>query len=72
MGWDSVFGLLDHVYYPLTQCKIALGLLKKWSADNADSITQAKDAQVFGGHDDISWPTAFLPFMESTAMYLRD
>lgn len=58
--------------FALPQCKIALGLLKKWSANNADSITQAIDAQAFGGHADISWPTAFLPFMESTAMYLRD
>ncbi|KAK0642882.1 heterokaryon incompatibility protein-domain-containing protein [Cercophora newfieldiana] len=59
---------------PSPQCKIGLALLKKWSANNMDSINKAKekDAQVFGGHADISWPTAFLPFTESTAMYLRD
>lgn len=51
---------------------LALRLLTKWSYDNMDNIKAAQGVQVFGGKGDINWQTAFLPFMESMGMYLRD
>ncbi|KAK2748800.1 lipase [Colletotrichum kahawae] len=54
------------------RCNVALDLLERWRAANEGNISQAIDAQVFGGKGPISWPVAFLPFMESIAMYLRD
>ncbi|KAF4470585.1 lipase class 3 [Fusarium albosuccineum] len=53
-------------------CEIVLDVLKSWSNDNKANIQQAIDAQVFGGKGDINWSNAFLPFMESVGVYLRD
>ncbi|KAF4969048.1 hypothetical protein FSARC_3702 [Fusarium sarcochroum] len=53
-------------------CEIVLDLLESWSNDNKATIQQAVDAQVFGGKGDINWSIAFLPFMESVGVYLRD
>ncbi|KZL82231.1 lipase class 3 [Colletotrichum incanum] len=53
-------------------CTIVLNLLKKWSTQNKSSIDESIASQVFGGKADISWSRAFLPFMESMGMYLRD
>ncbi|KAH7041467.1 Alpha/Beta hydrolase protein [Microdochium trichocladiopsis] len=49
-----------------------LDKLKEWSAKNKPSIEAAMKAQVFGAKGSIQWTNAFLPFMESTAVYLRD
>lgn len=46
--------------------------LTNWSKWNRETINHAKARQVFGGKDDIDWQTAFLPFMESIVMYMRD
>ncbi|KAF5975606.1 lipase class 3 [Fusarium coicis] len=54
------------------QCSISLLLLKKWSKKNMSSIDTAMKAGVFGAKDPIQWTNAFLPFMESVAVYLRD
>ncbi|KAK2029628.1 lipase [Colletotrichum zoysiae] len=54
------------------KCDVAFNLLKKWSVQNKASIDASTASQVFGGKAAISWPRAFLPFMESMAMYLRD
>ncbi|KAF5598567.1 lipase class 3 [Fusarium pseudocircinatum] len=54
------------------QCSISLSLLKKWSKKNMSSIDTAMKAGVFGAKDPIQWTNAFLPFMESVAVYLRD
>ncbi|KAK2053123.1 lipase [Colletotrichum caudatum] len=54
------------------KCDIAFNLLKKWSVQNKASIDASIASRVFGGKAAISWPRAFLPFMESTAVYLRD
>ncbi|KAJ3528725.1 hypothetical protein NM208_g10079 [Fusarium decemcellulare] len=53
-------------------CEIVLDVLKSWSNDNEANIQQAINAQVFGGKGDINWSSAFLPFMESVGVYLRD
>ena len=53
-------------------CNPGLDLLTKWSNDNKGSIEKAINAQAYGGKDDIHWNIAFLPFLESTAVYLRD
>ncbi|KZZ98882.1 lipase [Moelleriella libera RCEF 2490] len=47
-------------------------LLEKWSKDNIEAIQAAVSAQVFGKKEPINWKTAFLPFMESMAVYCRD
>lgn len=47
-------------------------LLEKWSKDNLEAIQAAVSAQVFGKKEPINWKTAFLPFMESMAVYCRD
>ncbi|KNA99999.1 hypothetical protein FOXG_03695 [Fusarium oxysporum f. sp. lycopersici 4287] len=52
--------------------KLAYSILKKWSDKNPDSIKKAIEAQVFGQKNPIDWNIAFLPFMESMAVYLRD
>ncbi|KAI3583053.1 lipase [Fusarium oxysporum f. sp. albedinis] len=54
------------------KCKLAYSILKKWSDKNPDSIKKAIEAQVFGQKNPIDWNIAFLPFMESMAVYLRD
>lgn len=51
---------------------LTLKLFQRWSEDNMETIDAAKRRQVFGGKGDIDWQTAFLPFMESMGMYLRD
>ncbi|KAJ9652793.1 hypothetical protein H2198_007975 [Neophaeococcomyces mojaviensis] len=54
-------------------CSPGLKLLQKWSNDNKDVIQAAIKATVLGkDKSQISWDIAFLPFMESTAVYLRD
>lgn len=54
------------------KCKLAYSIPKKWSDKNPDSIKKAIEAQVFGQKNPIDWNIAFLPFMESMAVYLRD
>ncbi|EFQ34086.1 lipase [Colletotrichum graminicola M1.001] len=54
------------------KCDVAFNLLKKWSVQNKASIEASIASQAFGGKAAISWSRAFLPFMESMAMYLRD
>jgi hypothetical protein len=54
------------------KCSIALKILEKWSDDNKSAIQHAIEKAVFGGKSDIDWKTAFLPFMESMGVYLRD
>lgn len=54
------------------RCSIALDLLKKRSRNNTESIQESIKQRAFGGKNDISWKMAFLPFMESCAVYLRD
>ncbi|EWY80717.1 hypothetical protein FOYG_16645 [Fusarium oxysporum NRRL 32931] len=59
--------------FSASPCSIALKILKKWSSDNKQHIEKAVNAQAFGNNKDtIDWSIAFLPFMESTAVYLRD
>ncbi|KAF4413913.1 Feruloyl esterase A [Colletotrichum fructicola Nara gc5] len=53
-------------------CNITLRILEGWSSDNTASINTSIASQVFIGQSNISWPIAFLPFMESMGMYLRD
>ncbi|KAF3810929.1 hypothetical protein GCG54_00003107 [Colletotrichum gloeosporioides] len=50
------------------RCNLALDLLEKWRAAKEGNISQAINAQVFGGKGPISWPIAFLPFMQSIAI----
>ena len=47
-------------------------LLIKWSKTHLESIQKSIDREAFGGKQDIDWNIAFLPFMESCAVYLRD
>lgn len=54
------------------QCQIILEDLRGWGRDNKASIDRAIEAQTFGGKQPIDWTIAFLPFMESMAVYLRD
>lgn len=54
------------------QCQIILEDLRGWGRDNKASIDRAIEAQTFGGKQPIDWNIAFLPFMESMAVYLRD
>ncbi|WYZ43603.1 hypothetical protein EsH8_VII_000039 [Colletotrichum jinshuiense] len=54
------------------RCDIVLSRLIKWSNANKSDIDESIASQVFGGKADISWSRAFLPFMESMGMYLRD
>lgn len=51
---------------------IVLDILKGWSEDNKASIKESIQKQAFGGKNPINWNIAFLPFMESCAVYLRD
>ncbi|KAI9657162.1 MAG: hypothetical protein M1821_003329 [Bathelium mastoideum] len=54
-------------------CSIGPELLKIWNTDNNAVDKNAIDAQVFGNKGpDINYNNAFLAFMESTAVYLRD
>jgi hypothetical protein len=55
-------------------CDLALDLLKKWSHqyNNEQTINFAIGQQVFGGKNEIDFRLAFLAFMESTGVYLRD
>ncbi|KAM5350301.1 hypothetical protein ACJ41O_006806 [Fusarium nematophilum] len=68
----SHFELPLELSTPMGSCEIVLDLLETWSNDNSATIQEAIDAQVFGGKGDINWSIAFLPFMESVAVYLRD
>ena len=54
------------------QCRLTLKLLQQWSQDNASTLQTAIKQQAFSGKDPINWTNAFLPFMESMAVYLRD
>ena len=54
------------------KCSIGLQILEKWSEDNKAAIQHAIEKAVFGGKSDIDWKIAFLPFMESMGVYLRD
>lgn len=56
----------------LPKCGLVMQTLIDWSNSNKDTIAHAKSKQVFGGKADIDWRTAFLPFMESMVVYLRD
>ncbi|KAF2836459.1 lipase [Patellaria atrata CBS 101060] len=53
-------------------CGIALAILEKWSTDNKESMQNAMEARVYHEKQDIDWKVAFLPFMESMGVYLRD
>ncbi|CAE6471404.1 unnamed protein product [Rhizoctonia solani] len=48
--------------------------LVEWSKENAPQIKEAVKNRAFGGPDGspINWTNAFLPFMESASVYLRD
>jgi len=47
-------------------------MLKKWSEKNAGHIKKGVTNRAFGAKNPIDWENAFLPFMESMAVYLRD
>lgn len=65
--------LHDHPSMSLPSCGLVTQCLVDWSDANAATIDHAKARQVFGGKaESIDWRTAFLPFMESMAVYLRD
>ena len=49
-----------------------LKLLQKWSGDNEKTLQTAIQEKAYGGKLPIKWTNAFLPFMESMAVYLRD
>lgn len=51
---------------------LGLKILQKWSSDNKTTLQKAIQAQAYGGKSPIEWTNAFLPFMESMAVYLRD
>ena len=53
-------------------CNIALDVLLDWSKRNSKSITKSISQQAFLNKRDLDYAVAFLPFMESTAVYLRD
>lgn len=53
-------------------CKIALEILQEWSKENASVLQKAIEQRAFGGKYPIQWTNAFLPFMESMGVYLRD
>lgn len=53
-------------------CKVALSILQKWSKDNESTMQTAIQQQDFGGKYPIKWTNAFLAFMESMGVYLRD
>ena len=53
-------------------CKVALSILQKWSKDNESSMQTAIKQQGFGEKYPIKWNNAFLAFMESMSVYLRD
>ena len=53
-------------------CNLGEKLLEHWSNDQMKSIQASIKRQAFGGKQDIDWNVAFLPFMESCAVYLRD
>lgn len=55
-----------------SRCSVTLKVLTEWSKKNKSSIDAAMKDQVFGAKNDIQWTNAFLPFMESAAVYLRD
>ena len=49
-----------------------LKTLQKWSHDNKTTLQTAVRDQAYGGKFAIKWTNAFLPFLESMAVYLRD
>ena len=51
---------------------LGLKLLQEWSRDNKETLQAAIEKQAYGGKFPINWTNAFLPFMESMAVYLRD
>lgn len=53
-------------------CGIGLKILEAWSDKNKESIQKSISRQAFGRKDVIDWSIAFLPFMESAGVYLRD
>ena len=54
-------------------CHPGLQLLIQWSKSNTKSIHKSIEQMAFGdGSSTIDWNIAFLPFMESCAVYLRD
>lgn len=57
---------------PQYSCKVVLSLLKSWSAANDESIEKSKAKEVFNAKNPLDFDIAFLPFMESMAVYLRD
>lgn len=69
---STPFSSLKNLEIPIPDLGLTHSLLKSWSKSNQDTIKAAKDNQVFGGKKDINYQNAFLPFMESIAMYLRD
>jgi hypothetical protein len=53
-------------------CQLTLAILKTWSERNMASINKSVSQQSFLNKQDLDYRVAYLPFMESMAVYLRD